>query len=97
MARSPNPREGSTLEGFLREQGLFEVASARAIKAVLAWQISLAMKHRKISKAEMARRMGTSRSALARRDCAALLRWGAAARYEVLACERAANDRNVRR
>ena len=74
--------------GLLREQGLFEEASARAIKAVLAWQISMA---------EMARQMGTSRSALARRDCAALLRWGAAARYEVLACERAANDRNVRR
>ena len=66
MARSPNPREGSTLEGFLQEQGLFEETSARAIKAVLAWQISMAMKHRKISKAEMARQMGTGRSALAR-------------------------------
>jgi len=64
--RSPNSREGSTLESFLREQGLYEEASTRAIKEVLAWQISQAMKHRKISKAEMARRMGTSRSALAR-------------------------------
>ena len=64
--RPRNPREGSTLEGFLREQGLLEESSARAIKAVLAWQIAMAMKHRKISKAEMARQMGTSRSALDR-------------------------------
>ena len=63
---SRNPREGSTLESFLKEEGVYEDASALAIKEVLAWQIARAMKHQKIAKAEMARRMGTSRSALAR-------------------------------
>jgi len=64
--RSRNPREGSTLESFLREAGLYEEASTRAIKEVLAWQIARAMADQKVAKAEMARRMGTSRSALAR-------------------------------
>ncbi len=64
--RSANPREGSTLESYLREQGLYEEASTRGIKEVLAWQVVQAMKDQKIAKAEMARRMGTSRSALAR-------------------------------
>ena len=61
-----NPHRGSSVEGFLREEGLYEEASARAIKEVLAWQIEQEMERQGIPKAELARRMGTSRSALDR-------------------------------
>ncbi len=66
--RSPsdNPRSGSTLESLLREEGLYEEASATAIKEVIAWQVQQAMEEQGISKAEMARRMKTSRSSLDR-------------------------------
>ena len=61
-----NPHRGSSVEDFLREEGLYEAASARAIKEVLAWQIEREMERQGISKAEMARLMRTSRSALDR-------------------------------
>jgi len=60
------PHRGSSVEDFLREEGLYEAASARAIKEVLAWQIEREMERQGISKAEMARLMKTSRSALDR-------------------------------
>jgi predicted XRE-type DNA-binding protein len=61
-----NPHRGSSVEDFLREEGLYEAASARAIKEVLAWQIEREMERQGTSKAEMARLMRTSRSALDR-------------------------------
>ena len=57
---------GSALDDFLREDGTYEATQAIAIKRVLAWQIEKAMKDRDITKAEMARRMETSRSQLDR-------------------------------
>ena len=57
---------GSSLDDFLAEEGILEQASARAQKRVLVWQIEQAMKKADISKAEMARRMNTSRSHLDR-------------------------------
>jgi antitoxin HicB len=66
--RSPraNPRSGSTLDDVLHEEGLYEDATSVAIKRVLAWQIAQAMKAQGVSKVGLARRMGTSRSALDR-------------------------------
>ena len=64
--RKPNPREGSTLDDLLEEDGLLGEATTIAIKRVLAWQVSQAMEREGMSKAEMARRMQTSRSALNR-------------------------------
>jgi antitoxin HicB len=61
-----NKHIGSTFESFLIQEGLHEQATAYAIKRVVAWQIAEAMKEQKISKNEMARRMRTSRSQLAR-------------------------------
>ncbi len=62
-----NPdRLGSDFDDFLAEEGLLEEAEAVAIKRVLAYQIASAMKEQKLSKAAMARRMKTSRSALDR-------------------------------
>jgi antitoxin HicB len=57
---------GSDFDSFLEEEGLLEEAEAVATKRVLAFQISQAMEEQKLSKAAMARRMKTSRSALDR-------------------------------
>ena len=57
---------GSSFDSWLREEGIYEEVTAAAIKRVLARQIEAAMKEKQFSKAEMARRMHTSRSALDR-------------------------------
>jgi antitoxin HicB len=41
---------GSSIDGFLREEGIFEEAQAQAVKEVVAWQLDEAMKKQKISK-----------------------------------------------
>jgi antitoxin HicB len=55
-------RMGSSIDGFLKEEGIFEDAQAHAIKEVVAWQLSEAMKKKKISKSKMAAMLKTSRS-----------------------------------
>jgi antitoxin HicB len=57
---------GSTFDNWLREEGLYEEVSAAAIKRVVARQVEAAMRQKGLSKAEMARRMHTSRAALDR-------------------------------
>jgi predicted XRE-type DNA-binding protein len=57
---------GSSFDSWLREEGLYEEVTATAIKRVLARQVEAAMKAKQFSKAEMARRMHTSRAALDR-------------------------------
>lgn len=57
---------GSHLDDFLEEEGLLAEAEAVATKRVIAWQIENLMSNEGLSKSEMARRMGTSRSALDR-------------------------------
>ena len=59
-------RIGSSFDSWLREEGIYEEVTASAIKRVLARQVEAAMKERQFSKAEMARRMRTSRAALDR-------------------------------
>ena len=66
MSKAANPHFGSTLDDLLEEDGLLSQAHAIAVKRTLAWQVSQVMAQRKLSKAEMARRMGTSRTALDR-------------------------------
>jgi antitoxin HicB len=61
-----NKHIGSSLEDFLREEGILQETRAVALKETLAWQVQQAMKKDKISKVEMARRMNTSRAALDR-------------------------------
>lgn len=53
---------GSSFDDFLRDEGLYEEASAAAAIRVLGWQIRQQIEEQGISKAELARRMGTSRS-----------------------------------
>jgi len=66
MSNGSNPHLGSTLDELLEEDGTLADAHAIAVKRVLAWQVGQTMSDLRISKSEMARRMGTSRSALAR-------------------------------
>ena len=61
---SKNPHIGSSLDDFLKEEGLYEDATNHAVKWMLAWQVEKAMREQGITKAEMARRMGTSRAHL---------------------------------
>jgi phage-related protein/DNA-binding Xre family transcriptional regulator len=57
---------GSKFDDFLREDGILAEVEKAAIKEVVAKQISQLMISKKISKVEMSRMMGTSRSALDR-------------------------------
>lgn len=57
---------GSNFDDFLTEEGLLEEVEAVAVKRVLAFQIKELMGSQNLSKAEMARRMQTSRAALER-------------------------------
>jgi hypothetical protein len=61
-----NKHIGSSFEDFLKEEGIFEATTTQAVKRVLSWQISQAMKEKGITKMEMAKRMQTSRSQLDR-------------------------------
>jgi antitoxin HicB len=57
---------GSSFDSWLSEEGIREEVTATAIKRVLARQVEAAMIEKNFSKAEMARRMNTSRAALDR-------------------------------
>jgi antitoxin HicB len=58
--------ELSSLGDFLREEGIEQQVTARAVKRVIALQLQEAMKTRKLTKAAMAELMETSRAQLAR-------------------------------
>ncbi len=41
---------GTSIDDFLKSEGIFDEAQAEAIKEVVAWQLAEAMKKQKISK-----------------------------------------------
>jgi antitoxin HicB len=53
---------GSSIDDFMKEEGIFEEAQAQAVKEVVAWQLAEAMRERKISKNKMAILLRTSRT-----------------------------------
>jgi len=57
---------GSSFDSFLEEEGIYEVVEAAALKRAIAFQLERAMTEGNVTKAEMARRMNTSRSQLDR-------------------------------
>jgi len=57
---------GGKFRDFLNEEGILAEVEKAAVKEVVAFQIMQMMEEKKISKLEMAKRMGTSRSALDR-------------------------------
>jgi antitoxin HicB len=61
-----NERVGSSFESFLEAEGMRDEVEGVAQKRVFAWQIQQAMKASGITQSELAERMRTSRSQVAR-------------------------------
>lgn len=61
-----NPHTGSSFDAFLKEEGVYDEVQARALKRALSEQLAESMEAAQLGKAEMARKMATSRSQLER-------------------------------
>ena len=57
---------GSSLDEFLKEEGIYEEVTARAIKRVIARQLDALMRNQGLTKSTLAKRMKTSRTQLDR-------------------------------
>jgi antitoxin HicB len=66
MSNRKKGRIGSSFDDFLKEEGIHEVVTARAIKRVVSRSLDRMMKEQGLSKAALASRMQTSRSQLDR-------------------------------
>lgn len=69
MTKTPKKKAGkvgSSFDNFLKDEGLYEAVTARAIKRVLVRQLGELMTREEISKTELAVRMKTSRAQLDR-------------------------------
>src|SRR3984893_18801909 len=64
--RKRTDHSGSTFDSFLEEEGIREEVEAVAIKRVLAWQLSQAMREQQKTKQAMSKQLHTSRSQLDR-------------------------------
>ena len=59
-------RIGSSFDDFLKDEGIYEEVTARAIKRVIARQLDALMEDQGLTKSELAKRMKTSRAQLDR-------------------------------
>jgi antitoxin HicB len=59
-------RIGSSFDDFLKEDGIYEEVTARAIKRVIARQLDALMEDQGLTKSALAKRMKTSRAQLDR-------------------------------
>jgi DNA-binding Xre family transcriptional regulator len=57
---------GSTLDDFLKEEGIYEEAKTQVAKEMIAWQIEQAMRKKGLTKKRMAELMETSRTQIDR-------------------------------
>jgi antitoxin HicB len=57
---------GSSFDEFLKEEGIYEEVTARAIKRVIARQLDALMQDQGLTKTALAKRMKTSRTQLDR-------------------------------
>lgn len=64
--KTKNPHDGTTLDDFLREEGIFEEVEAAALKRALALKVADLMQEQHLRKTSMAKQMHTSRAALDR-------------------------------
>ena len=53
---------GSSLDDFLKDEGVFEETQALAVKEVVVWQLIEAMQQRSLTKTQLATLLKTSRS-----------------------------------
>lgn len=61
MAKN-NPRTGSSFDDFLKDQGMYEEVTAKALKRAISEQLREGMQDQHITKVAMAARMETSRT-----------------------------------
>jgi DNA-binding phage protein len=59
-------RIGSSFDDFLKDDGIYEEVTARAIKRVIARQLGALMQDQGLTKSRLAKRMKTSRAQLDR-------------------------------
>ena len=64
--KKKNGKVGSSFDDFLKDDGIYEEVTARAIKRVLARQIGALMQAEGVTKTALAKRMQTSRAQLDR-------------------------------
>lgn len=53
---------GSSLDDFLKDEGVLEETQTLAVKEVVAWQLAEAMEQRSLNKTQLAALLKTSRS-----------------------------------
>jgi antitoxin HicB len=66
MTKKAQGRIGSSFDDFLKEDGIYEEVTARAIKRVIVRQLGVLMQEEGLTKAALAKRMRTSRTQLDR-------------------------------
>jgi antitoxin HicB len=66
MRKKTKGHIGSSFDDFLREEGIYEEVTARAIKGLIARQLDALMQDQGLTKAALAKRMRTSRAQLDR-------------------------------
>jgi DNA-binding Xre family transcriptional regulator len=64
--KNKNPHDGTTLDDFLKEEGISEEVQAAALKRAMALRIADLMEENEMKKTTLAKRMHTSRAALDR-------------------------------
>jgi DNA-binding Xre family transcriptional regulator len=64
--KARNRHEGSSFASFLDDYGLRQDVESFAIKSVLAWQFSEAMRKKNVTKSKMAEHLRTSRTQIER-------------------------------
>ena len=62
MKAAKSKHWGSSLDAFLKEEGIDKDAHAQVAKEIIAWQIAEAMKKKKLTKKRMSELMETSRT-----------------------------------
>jgi antitoxin HicB len=66
MVAPKNPHDGSTLDSFLKEEGILEHTKSVALKRVIAYRLLDILAEENLTQAELARRMNTSKAAINR-------------------------------
>ncbi len=66
MSNKTNPHWGSTLDDFLKDEGVYQPTKTNAVMRVVAWQLAQEMERQGISRTDLAARMHTSRAQINR-------------------------------
>lgn len=64
--KTKNPHDGSSLDDFLQQEGIYDEVEAAALKRAVALKLADLMERKQVRKTAMAKRMHTSRAALDR-------------------------------